>query len=146
MVYSISQLQYFYIYVLWAVLVSFYDLTRDGTVVSALAVSRLLLVFDYMVHLLSGESLHFKKLLQQVRELLTLNSFLPLLFTIRLTRIFLKEPSCLLSPVQLFLTTSPVHWRPTIEQCCLRLVQRGQLKMILIRNKRTRKQNLSRMW
>lgn len=48
---------------------SFYHLTRDGTVVSALAVSRLLLVFDYMVHLLSGErnSSHFKKLLEQVR-------------------------------------------------------------------------------
>lgn len=45
-----------------------YDFTRDGTVVSTLAVSRLLLVFDYMVHLLSGESLHFKKLLQQVRN------------------------------------------------------------------------------
>ena len=43
--------------------------TRGGTVVSSLAVSRLLLVFDYMVHLLSGErnSSHFKKLLEQVR-------------------------------------------------------------------------------
>ena len=42
---------------------------RDGTIVSTLAVSRLLMVFDYMVHLLSGErnSLHFKKLLEQVR-------------------------------------------------------------------------------
>ena len=34
---------------------------------SPLAVSRLLLVFDYMVHLLSGEISHFKKLLEQVR-------------------------------------------------------------------------------
>ena len=42
---------------------------RDGSMVSALAVSRLLIVFDYMVHLLSGErnSVHFKKLLEQVR-------------------------------------------------------------------------------
>jgi len=41
---------------------------RSGALVSPLAVSRLLLVFDYMVNMMSGEkSSHFEVLLQQVR-------------------------------------------------------------------------------
>ena len=114
--------------------------TRYGTVVSLLAVSRLLLVFDYTYGALvvwRKELLAFHSLVRPTSENCTyIQKHMFVIFLTPKVDKNIKEP---------FLITTPVHWRQATEQYSLRFVLRRQLKMILIRNRRTRKPNKNPM-